>query len=162
MSDRVTLRDVERADLDAFFEHQSDPQAAAMAAFAPRDRAAFAAHWDEILADESVHRMTIAVGEKVAGYVVCFEQAGRRLVGYWIGREFWGRGIATRALRQFLARCPERPLEALVAKHNPASIRVLEKCGFERSGETENAAGPGGVVVEEYLYSLGRTAARGA
>ena len=62
-----------------------------------------------------------------------------RLVSYWIGKEHWGKGVATRALAAFLHIVTERPLHARVAKHNVASIRVLEKCGFslerEESGE---------------------------
>jgi len=66
----------------------------------------------------------------VAGYVVSFERADLREVGYWIGKEFWGRGIATLALGSFLECDPARPLHARVAKSNRGSVRVLEKCGF--------------------------------
>ena len=34
------------------------------------------------------------------GNIGCWEQEGRRPVGYWIGREFWGKGLATRALQE--------------------------------------------------------------
>jgi RimJ/RimL family protein N-acetyltransferase len=55
-------------------------------------------------------------------------------VTYWIGREQWGRGIATRALDEFLEIELTRPLHARAASDNVASIRVLEKCGFSRVG----------------------------
>ena len=71
----------------------------------------------------------------VAGHIGTFEQSGRRLVGYWIGRDFWNRGIATAALTALLDREPRRPLHAYVAKTNLGSIRVLEKCGFTVAGE---------------------------
>jgi RimJ/RimL family protein N-acetyltransferase len=71
-------------------------------------------------------------------------------VGYWIGREFWGRGVASEALRQFVAEIEERPLYAYVAVTNVASARVLEKAGF--IGANENEAGSDGVV--ERLYTL--------
>ena len=58
-------------------------------------------------------------------------------MGYWIGREYWGRGVATAALRSLLEVIPERPLHPLVAAGNAGSIRVLEKCGFVRDGEDE-------------------------
>jgi RimJ/RimL family protein N-acetyltransferase len=75
----------------------------------------------------------------VAGNVVSFEQDGEREVGYWIGREYWGKGVATEALSQFLDHVEvRRPLYAGVAKHNVASIRVLEKCGFTIVGKEED------------------------
>ena len=80
---------------------------------------------------------------------------GRRLVGYWIGREFWGRGVATAALAAFVAEVKERPLHAFVAEHNVRSIRVLEKCEFVPSPEHDpSIAGEDG--VREVLYALGR------
>lgn len=162
MVDRVTLRDVEPEDLERFYEHQTDVEALAMAAFRPRDRAAFLEHWTRIRNDDAVYSKTILAAGEVAGHVVCFEQSGRRLVGYWLGREFWARGIATRALGQFLEQVPERPLEAFVAKHNLGSIRVLEKCGFRRTGEGTAPDPAGGEAVEEYVYALGAPAGSGA
>ncbi|MBP8242640.1 MAG: GNAT family N-acetyltransferase, partial [Thermoflexales bacterium] len=61
--------------------------------------------------------------------------SGQREVGYWLGREFWGKGIATRALEAFLAIDTTRPLHAFVVHHNLGSIRVLEKCGFVRAAQ---------------------------
>lgn len=88
------------------------------------------AHWSKSLADDSNILRTVVVDGEVAGNVVCWEQEGHREVGYWIGRKFWGMGIATRALGAFLSEVTTRPLYAYVAAHNVASIRVLEKCGF--------------------------------
>lgn len=129
-SSDVLLRDVTVDDLPIFFEDQLDPEAASMAAFASRDRDAFMAHWTKILGDETVITKTIVFDGEVAGNVVSFEWSGRREVGYWIGRRHWGKGIATAALSTFLGHDRTRPLYAGVAKHNLASIRVLEKCGF--------------------------------
>jgi Acetyltransferase (GNAT) domain len=84
----------------------------------------------------------------------CWEQDGRLLVGYWVGREFWGRGLATAALAELVAEIPERPLHAWVASSNVGSIRVLEKCGFvevERRAERDDQSGE---VIEEILYRL--------
>jgi RimJ/RimL family protein N-acetyltransferase len=131
----VRLRDVTEADLPIFFEQQLDPDAVRMAAFPSRDRDAFDAHWARILADDTVIKKTILLAGHVAGNVVSWEQPGERLVGYWIGKEYWGKGVATRALSEFLDYVKARPLYARVAKHNVASIRVLEKCGFMISGE---------------------------
>ena len=117
-------------DLPVFFDHQRDPEANRMAAFPPRDRNAFMAHWASILRDASVVVRTIELDGRVAGNVVVFGYEGRREVGYWIGREFWGKGVATVALSTFLVDVTERPIYAGVAATNVASIRVLEKCGF--------------------------------
>jgi RimJ/RimL family protein N-acetyltransferase len=130
----VALRDVTEPDIQVFFENQSDPEGAEMAAVESRDRDAHAAHWVKILGDDTLVARTILFDGEVAGNVVSWEHAGRRLVGYWIGRSFWGRGIATRALARFLDELGHRPLFALVAKHNVGSIRVLEKCGFSATG----------------------------
>jgi RimJ/RimL family protein N-acetyltransferase len=129
-TDRIQIRDVTPDDLPVFFEHQRDRVAVDMADFPSRDRDAFMAHWGKILADGRLYKQTIVFDGHVAGNVVCFERGGRREVGYWIGREFWGRGIATRALSLFLTQVRTRPLYAGVAGDNIASIRVLEKCGF--------------------------------
>ena len=132
------LRDVVESDLPVFFEHQQDPVATAMADFPARDREAFDTHWARILADDTLTKKTIVVEGQVAGNAVSWPQDGRRLVGYWLGREFWGRGLATRALAELVDELGTRPLHAYVAKTNIGSIRVLEKCGFVRSDEDED------------------------
>ena len=132
------LRDVVESDLPVFFEHQQDPEATAMADFPARDREAFDTHWARILADDTLTKKTIVVEGQVAGNAVSWSQDGRRLVGYWLGREFWGRGLATQALAELVDELGTRPLHAYVAKTNIGSIRVLEKCGFVRSDEDED------------------------
>ena len=131
----VTIRPVREDDLPILFEHQRDPEAAAMAAFPSRDRDAFMAHWAKILSDETLLAWAIELDGRVVGNVGSFDFEGRREVGYWIDREVWGRGVATRALAAVLGEEAVRPLFAGVAPHNAGSMRVLEKCGFERTGE---------------------------
>ena len=80
-----------------------------------------------------------------------WEQDGKRLVAYWIGREHWGKGIATRALSDFLLLEPSRPLHAWVALHNRGSIRVLERCGFRRVAQEHPEPADG---VAEVLMTL--------
>lgn len=128
--DAVSLRDVVADDLPTFFVQQADPESTAMAAFMPRDWEAFQVHWQRVLQNERSAKRTVLWGPNIAGNIVAFEQSAQWLVGYWIGREFWGKGIATEALRLFLDEFPARPLHAHVATHNLGSIRVLEKCGF--------------------------------
>ncbi len=154
MTDSVLLRDVIASDLPIFFEQQFDPVANQMAAFPARDRDAFMAHWAKIMADESNILKTILYGDRVAGNIVSWEHSGEREVGYWLGREFWGKGIATRALSLFLEQVTTRPLYAYVAKHNLASIRVLEKCEFTITGEDKGLSSAGSEEVEEVILKL--------
>jgi RimJ/RimL family protein N-acetyltransferase len=136
----IRLRDVEAEDLALFFEHQRDPVAVAMVAFQSRDRTAFAQHWAKLLADDTLLKKTIVVASavsadspahnQVAGHIGSWTSDGKREVGYWLDRAFWGRGIATAALTAFLRLEQTRPLYASAARHNAASLRVLQKCGF--------------------------------
>jgi RimJ/RimL family protein N-acetyltransferase len=132
------LRDVVETDLPIFFEHQSDPEATHMADFPARDWEPFIAHWRKILSDDTLTKKTIVFEGQVAGNVVSWDQEGKQLVGYWIGKEFWGKGLATKALAELLGELTMRPLHAYVAKTNIGSIRVLEKCGFVLSGEEDD------------------------
>jgi RimJ/RimL family protein N-acetyltransferase len=154
MTNNISLREVQESDLPIFFEHQRDPLANQMAAFPTRDRDAFMAHWAKIMKEESVTLKTILFEGQVAGNVLSFEMDGEREVGYWLGREFWGKGIATQALAKFLAQIQARPLYAHVAKHNVASRHVLEKCGFALSGEEKEFSNLNGVQVEDLILIL--------
>ncbi len=139
----VTLREVTDADLPIFFEHQCDPEANQMAAFPAREREVFMAHWAKIRVSPSNILRTILFQDQVVGNIVSWETEGWREVGYWLGEKYWGQGWATCALALFLAEVPTRPVYAYVAKHNHASRRVLEKCGFvvTRVEQTFSATG---------------------
>ena len=158
MTGDLVLRDVVEEDLPIFFEYQLDPEANQMAAFTakdPNDQEAFTAHWGRILTAPTVIIRTIAVEGQVVGSVLSYEEEGRPEVSYWIGRAYWGRGIATRALTSFLAEVnTERPINARVAKDNVGSIRVLEKCGFGVTGETTGFANARGEEIEELVMEL--------
>lgn len=155
MAHKIQLRDVIKDDLPIFFEHQIDSDAVYMAAHPPRNQDAFQAHWEELLSKESVIKKTILFDELVVGYIMSFVYFGVREVGYWIGKEYWGQGIATRALLEFLDQIPLRPLHASAAKHNHGSLRVLEKCGFRLVGEDKEFSNVGGNVVEGFVFELG-------
>lgn len=155
----VLLRDVTEGDLPIFFEQQRDPAANQMAAFTaedPSDRAAFMAKWAKILGDDSITKRTILFDGQVAGSVSTFVApwSGELEVTYWIGREFWGKGIATRALAALLSEVKTRPLYARAAKDNVASRRVLEKCGFVIAGYERGFANARGEEVEEVVLEL--------
>jgi RimJ/RimL family protein N-acetyltransferase len=134
----ILLRDVIDSDLPIFFEHQREPEANQMASFPSRDRDSFMAHWSKIRKDESNILKTVLYNGQVAGNMLSFVMEGKREVGYWIGREYWGRGLATKALKMFLEVENIRPLYGVVAKHNIGSRRVLEKCGFEIHNQNDN------------------------
>lgn len=146
------LRPVEPDDIAVFFDHQDDPVANAMAAFPARDRAAHDAHWKtKVLAgDDTNIARTIVDGDQVVGNIVSWVVDGERNVGYWIGRQHWGLGHATRALTEFVAEVHERPLHARVAEHNAGSLRVLAKCGFTVIGEEQHDDDP----VKEIVVRL--------
>jgi RimJ/RimL family protein N-acetyltransferase len=150
----VVLRGVVGSDLPILFEYRHDPVATEMAAVPLVNRDEFMEQWAKILADDAVIKKTILFKGQVAGYIACFEKSGQRLVGYWLGRDLWGKGIATSALLQFVSEIRTRPLYAHVAKHNNASIRVLEKCGFTLSDEDKAPTCDGGATVDEFVYTL--------
>jgi RimJ/RimL family protein N-acetyltransferase len=144
-------------DLPVIFQHQLDPEANRMAAFTvedPGDRNTFEAHWKRVLADQTVTKLTILANGEIAGNIIGFNQLGQREVGYWLGKEFWGRGIATEALSQFLELVETRPMHARAAKDNVASLRVLEKCGFVIMAENCLFSNARGEEVEEWVLRL--------
>ncbi len=150
----VRLRGVEDQDLDVFFDHQVDPKATEMAAFPARDKDQFTAHWAKIRADDTTVVRTIVADGRVAGNIGSWQQNGQRLLGYWVGREHWGRGVATAALARFVDEVSTRPLHAHVAVHNIGSIRVLEKCGFRRDHAQEAKAPAPDDGIEEFIFVL--------
>lgn len=158
MTTNLSLRAVASTDLPVFFENQLDEDANWMAAFTakdPTDQAAFMAHWQKILANKTVIIQTILADGEVAGSVLSYEDEGKPEVSYWLGKRYWGRGIATWALQEFLAQHnPMRPMYARVAKDNLASQRVLEKCGFRLIEEMSGYANARNAEISELLLVL--------
>lgn len=153
----VTLREITDADLDRFFEHQQDKDAVYMAAFThkdPTDRTDFDAHWAKIRNNDAVLNRAVEVDGVLAGHVASFDMFGDREVTYWIGREFWGQGVATAALQALLALDKTRPIFGRAAKDNSGSIRVLEKCGFVQVGEDKGFANARGMEIAEVILKL--------
>lgn len=155
----ILLRDVTMSDLPIFFEQQLDADANYIAAFTPKEpsnRDAFMARWARILGDETVTAQTILFNGHVAGSISIYvDEEGRPEVTYWIGKLYWGKGVATRALSTFLDHQKVRPLYARAAKDNLGSLRVLEKCGFTRIGEGRGFSNARGEEVEEFILRLG-------
>jgi RimJ/RimL family protein N-acetyltransferase len=154
---RVVLRPVEPADLEIFYAQQLDPEAIRLAAFIardPGDRPAFDAHWKKILNSPGITQRTIVADGQVAGYVGCYPNGESPEVTYWLGREFWGQGIATAALKRMLQLVVDRPVAARAVADNFGSVRVLQKCGFKIVGTDRGFAKGRGQEVEEYLLRL--------
>ncbi len=130
---KIVLRPPLESDLPILFQQQRDPEAAALSAYPSKERGEFMRHWEGILKDRRIVVRTILYKEKIVGHILSWREGKyEQRVGYWIGKEFWRRGIASAALGEFLALVHARPLYAEVASHNLASQRVLKKNGFER------------------------------
>jgi RimJ/RimL family protein N-acetyltransferase len=152
------LREVRDTDLDVLFSHWTDPEANRVAAFAPADpsdREAFDERWRRIRESDDSTALVIEVDGKVVGSISSWTNEGEREVTYWIGREHWGQGIATRALAEFLAEVERtRPIQASTADDNVGSQRVLEKCGFRRVGVRRAFATSRREELDEVLFRL--------
>jgi RimJ/RimL family protein N-acetyltransferase len=158
MAGDVLLREVLTDDLPFLFEFERDPDANWMAAFTaddPDDRAAFMAHWARVLADDTITKRTIICDGQVVGSIACFLRSGTPEVGYWLGKPFWGQGVATRALALLLRQVTRRPIYARVVKDNAGSLAVLRKCGFAIHSEDRGYANARRAEVEEFILRLG-------
>lgn len=150
----VVLRPVHLGDLDAMCLQQADVEANRMAVTNPRDAASFAAHWAAVIRDPTVTARAILADDVLVGEISCFEREGLPFVGYWIAREHWGRGVASRALALLLGEVTIRPLHARVARTNVASLRVLQRCGFAITGYEMSAATERFPACEEVVHVL--------
>jgi RimJ/RimL family protein N-acetyltransferase len=154
---KLTLRRTVADDLDTLFTFQLDPDANYLAAFTSADstdKAAFVQKHTRFLDDPTIHAMTIILEDEIVGSLAKFEMDGEAEVTYWIDKRFWGKGIATQALRTFLTIESARPIFARAAFDNVGSRKVLEKCGFVRIGEDKGFANARQTEVEEYIYRL--------
>lgn len=150
----IQLRPTIAADVPNFFEFQLDPEGNRLAGTKPRDLAKFNAIWERILADPiaaAVTPRTILAGDTIAGTINIFPRDGKNYIGYWLAREHWGRGIATRAVALLIAEFTPRPLFAQIAAHNVASLKALQRSNFtiisqEFMPETERYT-PGEVIT---------------
>ena len=156
-SEGITIREVESSDLETFYVQQLDPEAIRMAAFVGKnrqDKAAFDAHWVKVLQSSQNTNRTIVADGQVAGHIACYPQDEHLEVTYWLGREFWGKGIATQALHRMLELVAIRPIFGRAATDNLGSIRVLQKCGFKIIGKDHGFAHGRGEDTEECILRL--------
>jgi len=82
----------------------------------------------------------------------------RANLGYWLAKPYWGQGIMTRAARCYvryaLTQLDVVRLTAEVFVWNEASVRVLEKVGFQREGRFRNHREKEGTLVDVFYYGL--------
>ncbi|RYY92112.1 MAG: N-acetyltransferase, partial [Chitinophagaceae bacterium] len=143
--------------LHTLFTFQLDAEANRMAAFTakdPADKDAYIRKYTPFLTDPTIHMCTLFVDGHIAGSIAKFEMAGEAGITYWIDRGYWGQGLASTALLRFLAMEKARPIFGHVAFDNIGSQRVLEKCGFVRTGSDRGFAAARGEEIEELIYKL--------
>ena len=153
----IKLRPTEIPDLDHLFEFQLDEEGGYLAAFMPKDHAdksAYLAKYTKLLNDPTVNNQTIVIGDTIVGSIAKFVMEGDAEITYWIDRKFWGQGIATKALKKFLTIETARPLFGRVAFDNFGSQKVLEKCGFIKTGADKGFANARQAEIEEFIYKL--------
>lgn len=154
---RISLRPTNRADLDTLFVFQLDPEANYMAAFTAKDmdkQEAYISKYARFLDDPTINNQTILLNDQIVGSIAKFIMEGDAEITYWIDRHYWGRGVATLALQQFLLFETTRPLFARAAFDNTGSQRVLEKCGFTKIGEDKGFALARQGETVEYIFRL--------
>ncbi|MBA3829331.1 MAG: GNAT family N-acetyltransferase [Taibaiella sp.] len=154
---QVKLRQTQKSDLAFFFQFQLDKEANYLAAFTPKDptdKEAYFEKFEKFLNDQTINTQTILVNETIAGSIAKFELEGDAEITYWIDRNFWGKGIATTALKYFLTIENIRPIFGRVAFDNFGSQKVLEKCGFIKIGTDKGFANARQAEIEEFIYKL--------
>lgn len=104
----------------------------------------------------------IEVDGEAAGGIGCVVGKGERAklaqFGYWLGEPYWGLGVMTAAVKAVVPYAMERfrlvRLESPVFEWNPASMRVLEKCGFAREAVLRSSVAKDGQIIDSVLYAF--------
>lgn len=156
-TDRIILRPWRDSDAPVLYRWASDPDVGPRAGWAPHQSVEESLEVIRTVFCDATNTWAIELketGEAIGamGYgpsCNCNLPArdGEPLIGYWIAKPYWNRGICTEALGLMIEhiRC-RTDIESLISGHfidNPASGRVMEKCGFTPTGET---------VVDETQY----------
>lgn len=153
---RIILRPWQESDAEALFKYASDPDVGPRAGWAPHKSIEESKEIIRtVFNNDSTWAIILnATGEAIGamGYGPSCEcklpaREGEPTVGYWVARPYWNLGICTEALNMMIARIrTEKKISSLISGHfidNPASGKVMEKCGFVPTGEE---------VVDETLY----------
>lgn len=153
----IKLRPTEISDLDILFQFQTDKEGGYLAAFMPKDptdKAAYIAKYTKLLSDPTVNNQSIIIDNAIVGSIAKFVMEGDIEITYWIDRKYWGKGIATKALKKLLAIETARPVFGRVAFDNFGSQKVLENCGFVKIGSDKGFANARQAEIEEYIFKL--------
>lgn len=153
----ITLRKSKEQDLELFYQNQTDEEANYMAAFTPKDpfdREAYFTKWTRLMNDETIHMQTILIDEKAIGCVIKYVIENDAEITYALSKEYWGKGITTEALKQFLEIESTRPIHGRVAFDNFGSQKVLEKVGFKKIGKDIGFANARNKEIEEFIYKM--------
>lgn len=114
------------------------------------------------MVDEIQTKFAIVVAGELAGVIgIDFREDIYRkapLIGYWLGQQYWGRGIMTEAVKLMVdygfATLDIVRLQAGILGNNPASIRVLEKAGFKKEGVLRGGIIKNDVILDEHIYGI--------
>ena len=153
----IKLRPTTIADLDILYQFQIDDEACHLAAFTSKESAnkdAYLAKYTRLLKDPTVNNQTIFADTVIAGSIAKFVMEDDAEITYWIDKAFWGKGVATTALKNFLKIEKTRPIFGRVAFDNTGSQKVLEKCGFVKIGSDKGFANARQTEIEEFIYRL--------
>jgi RimJ/RimL family protein N-acetyltransferase len=118
---KIKLKKTEHNDLEVLFQIQLNKEAIHMAAFTPKDptdKDAYFEKFTRFLNDPTIHNRTIWIDEIIVGSIAKFIMEGNTEITYWIARNYWGKGIATTALKDFLIIENTRPIFGRVAFDN--------------------------------------------
>lgn len=153
----LKLRPTVISDLDTLFQFQLDKEGGYLAAFMPKDptdKSAYLNKYIKLLDNPTVNNQTIILDNIIVGSIAKFVMQGDAEITYWIDKNYWGQGIATKALKDFLSIETTRPIFGRVAFDNFASQKVLEKCGFVKIGSDKGFANARQTEIEEFIYKL--------
>ncbi|MDZ7266307.1 MAG: GNAT family N-acetyltransferase [candidate division KSB1 bacterium] len=113
--------------------------------------------------DPCINFAIVVAGEAAGGIgFVLKDDVDRRSaeIGYWLGEAFWGRGIATEAVRAMTAYMFEHfdlcRIQAMVFEWNKASMRVLEKAGYVCEARLRGSATKDGQTIDDFIYAFVR------
>jgi ribosomal-protein-alanine N-acetyltransferase len=157
LNKKVKLRQTEISDLETLYQFQLDEEANFLAAFTSNDsanRESYIKKYTPFLGNPTINMQTILLNGTIAGSLAKFEIDGEAEVTYWIDKKYWGTGVATTALKDFLTTEKTRPIRGRVAFDNIGSRRVLEKCGFLKIGTDKGFANARQKEIEEFIYML--------
>ena len=160
----LQVRSWRKADLDALLRHANNPKIAANLRdqfphpYTRRD----AIEYLNFVRDQRPER-AFAIQHKEEPVGGLGFQIGLDIakvsgeIGYWVSEPYWGRGFATRAVEAVtdwaFSEYKLTRVFALVFAYNSASIRVLEKAGFEREGILRRSAVKNGVILDQMMYA---------